>query len=491
MAEHQVTQAVRESLAKAQLLHENASLLVGVSGGADSVALLLALWELRKDLSFTLNACYIQHGLRGESTQEDERFVGKLCQELDVPLVIALAQLKGGMTDAGAETRARERRREIFAEQMAALGADALLVAHHRDDQTETVLMHLLRGAGGEGLCGMKKSVKFASGVMLRPLLDLPKQALFDMLLMLKIPHREDESNQEPITPRNALRLEVLPQLEALFPEAGKHVAQAAQSLSVDEAYMRSAAQQLYEELLIHKPPLFSLQKDGLQKANEAMRRRVLRKWFSEGAALCGLEPRERSLSYGDTMRLLALCDRQAGTTANLPRDLCAVVGDRHIHLLRQGGEPIEPMPVAEPISIRASRSNYEIMDMALTFMPCTMDDLPPKDAMSVILSAEILQQQPVLRLPMAGDTIRPFGASGSKPLRRYFTDQKIDPPLRPITPVLAIGSRILWVLGLCTSEVLRTPKELRTSATLHANNITSGSMRLAIQAISISSTKE
>lgn len=484
MAEHQVIQAVRESLAQAQLLHENASLLAGVSGGADSVALLAALWELRKDCSFTLNACYIQHGLRGESTQEDERFVGRLCQALDVPLVIAMAQLEGAMTDAGAETRARERRREIFAEQMTALGADALLVAHHRDDQTETVLMHLLRGAGGEGLCGMKKSVAFASGVMLRPLLDLSKQALFDMLLMLKIPHREDESNQEPITPRNALRLEVLPQLEALFPEAGKHVAQAAQSLSVDEAYMRSEAQQLYEQLLIHNPPLFSLQKDGLQGAHEAIRRRVLRKWFSKGAALCGLEPRERSLSYGDTMRLLALCGQQAGAKANLPHDLCALVGDRHIHLLRQGGKPIEPMPAVKPMMIQASRSHYEIMGTALTLMPCTTD-APPRDAMSVILSAEILQQQPVLRLPMAGDTICPFGAGGSKLLRRYFTDQKIDPPLRPITPVLAIGSHILWVVGRCTSEMLRTPKTPPTSS------ITSGSMRLSIQAISISSTKE
>ena len=141
------------------------------------------------------------------------------------------AGLTGGMEAPGMEALARERRRAIFARQMDALKLDAVLVAHHRDDQAETVLMRLLRGAGTDGLCGMRACVPFGRGVMLRPFLGLGKQTLVQALAQEGLPHREDESNQSPVTPRNALRLEVLPAMERLFPGAAGHIAEAAEAL--------------------------------------------------------------------------------------------------------------------------------------------------------------------------------------------------------------------------------------------------------------------
>ena len=153
--------AVRRALENAELFREGAGLLCAVSGGADSVVLLHALCRLRAEVGFRLEASHVQHGLRGEASLEDEHFVRALCADLDVPLHVEDAGLSGGMDAPGVEARARESRRAIFARQMDALSMDAVLVAHHRDDQAETVLMRLLRGAGADGLSGMQERVAF------------------------------------------------------------------------------------------------------------------------------------------------------------------------------------------------------------------------------------------------------------------------------------------------------------------------------------------
>ena len=270
--------AVRRALEDAGLFRGGTGLLCGVSGGADSVALLYALWRLRSEAGFRLEASHVQHDLRGEASLEDERFVRALCDELGVPLHVENAGLTGGMEAPGMEARARERRRAIFARQMDALKLDAVLVAHHRDDQAETVLMRLLRGAGTDGLCGMRACVPFGRGVMLRPFLGLGKQTLVQALAQEGLPHREDESNQSPLTPRNALRLEVLPAMERLFPGAAGHIAEAAEALGTDAGCLDALAERLYETARAELPPLHALRRGPLAHAPEALARRVLRR---------------------------------------------------------------------------------------------------------------------------------------------------------------------------------------------------------------------
>ena len=227
-----VLSALRACLARHGLEGER-TLVAAVSGGADSMALLCALHRLRGSMHFTLHACHVQHGLRGEASLGDQLFVEEWCRRLDVPLSITTAQLGGDPSLPGMESRARECRRSIFAAEMERLGGAALLTAHHQGDQTETVLMHLLRGAGAAGLAGMAESAPFAGGLLLRPFLQLPRSALLAALEEWGVPHREDATNQQAITLRNALRLKVLPLLESLSPGSGAHIAQSAALLSV------------------------------------------------------------------------------------------------------------------------------------------------------------------------------------------------------------------------------------------------------------------
>lgn len=444
--------AARAALEGCGLWRKDAILLCALSGGSDSVALLHALKRLQTEMPFSLHAVHVQHGLRGEASLEDEQFARDLCAGLGVPLVVENAGLIGSMHTPGMETAARERRRVIFEKQMECLRADALIAAHHQDDQAETVLMHLLRGSGLNGLCGMQTAAPFGRGLIVRPFLSLSKQVLREALCAESLSFREDASNQEAVTPRNALRLNVLPQLEKLFPAAAGHIAQLSESLQLDEACLLAETERLYRTVRYEKPPLFMLSRDGLSAAPEAIRRRVIRRWYQDGLTAAGLSPQEHSLSHADTLALSALALAAPGTRINLPCGLMAAVENHWLHLVYQSGEPLQS---AKPLyeTLCWERTSYILPHITLT---AAIAAELPRNADSVILPQEWQNRKLILRTPEAEDIIHPFGAPGHKPLRRYLTDRKVDPFLRPALPVLCVQNEVLWIPGLCASQMLR-----------------------------------
>lgn len=315
--------------------------------------------------------------------------------------------------------------------------------------------MHLLRGSGMQGLRGMQAAVPFGDALLVRPFLSMPKARLRDALAAEGLTFCEDRSNQEAITPRNSLRLTILPQLEALFPGVGAHLSQTAEALAADEKHLNAEADALYASAAYAAAPLFMLALPPLMAAPEAIRRRVLRRWYAAGLMAAQLAPQERSLSHADTLALSALADRPAGANINLPCGLMAARGTGWLHLLRQSGEPLCP---AEPWAevVVPERGLYALPHMTLRLSPA--EDIP-RDPRSVILTPGMLKRRPVLRTPQPEDIIQPFGAPGHKPFRRFLTDRKTDPFLRPALIVLCDGHEVLWCPGLAASEKLRMPQ--------------------------------
>ena len=445
-------EAVRRALSGCDLLREDARLLCGVSGGADSVALLHALCRVRARVGFTLWAVHVQHGLRGEASAEDERFVRALCGELGVPLLVQTLSLPGDMDTPGMETLARGERREAFARVARQTEADALLLAHHRDDQTETVLMHLMRGSGLSGLCGMRERVPFEEGAwLIRPFLGISKAHILRALASEGLAYREDESNARPVTARNALRLGVLPELEALFPGASANVARAARALWADEEWITRQTDDLYARAAYDRPPFCALRARTLLPAHPALRRRVLRKAWLCAARRVGV-PDERALSYDDTLLLESLLEASPGSARSLPGGLRAVRTAAYVHILT---EPFA-LPAEAEQAVRPRETGYTFRHGAFAQRPAAPGDAVPRDCRGVMLSPGVLALGPVLRLPEARDRVHPLGAPGSKPLRRFFTDRKADPFLRWQLPVLAVENEVLWVPCLCVSERLR-----------------------------------
>jgi len=473
MSASKTLQTLRNCLKNHGLLRPDARLLAAVSGGSDSMALLAALQLLQQDIGFSLYACHVQHGLRGEASRQDERLVRDFCEQHSVPLTVHTAALGGDLHLPGMETRARECRYRFFAAEMHRLSGDGLLLAHHQNDQAETLLMHLLRGAGANGLGGMRPVMPFATGKLLRPFLALNKKELVAALATWQVPFREDASNQEALTLRNALRLRVLPLMEELSPGCTGRMAQTACLLQRDEDALSRQAVRLIRENVLIADGLHAIWTEPLRQMDEALALRALRLWYDEGRRLFVSEPDERSLSAADSQRLLAFAlSQETPDQLNLPDNLQASRGSRWLHLTHQDGTAVDEKPSPQPVALLPllRRSGGDDTQEGTLLLPgwnmrnshstliLTLRAETPAEAPASALTALLpmnLAEVCVLRTPRPGDTIHPLGAPGAKPLRRYLTDRKIDPHFRPHLPVLARGDAILWIPGLCTAQPL------------------------------------
>lgn len=402
-------------------------LLIALSGGADSVALAHLLASRRSALGLTLSAAHIEHGIRGKESLADADFCQSLCSALSIPLTTVHANIPeiARTSGEGLETAARRIRYDALRRIKAETGADWIVLAHHLDDQAETVLMHLLRGSGPNGLSGMAEF----SGDLYRPLLSIPKSALVNYLAENGISWRTDSTNLIADTPRNSLRLHGLPALEESYPSAKQAIARYAESAACENRlldrlandflrdHLRSGA---YGTCILHP-----------ENADEAILRRALRK-------IC-----ELSLSHDKLLELVALCRLDRGKT-EIDGRLFAEKTPNALYLLPKKLQLPKAMSLPESGEITFGTIGR------LTIAPCRA--IPVRDdPFAQVLRRDALCGA-VLRTRMDGDRIRPLGC-GDKLLSDLFTDRKIDRPLRATIPLVAIGSRILWAVGAAVSE--------------------------------------
>lgn len=393
------------------------TLLVGLSGGADSVALLHMLHAGGSQFS----AVHVNHGLRGAASDEDEAFVRRLCGEMGVRLYA----YRASPPENPGEGWARQARYAFFRQAMAASGAEALVLAHHRDDQAETLLLHLLRGAGLNGLTGMAADATVDGLRILRPLLGVSRAELRADLTDIGQPWREDASNADEKYLRNALRLELLPLMEQLAPGAARRMAQTASLLREDEAAFRA----LTADFLRQHGSGDALPLSALQTQPTGMQRRILRAWWERNAP----PGRERSLSAAQTECLLALMEDAPGARCNLPGGWHGDRGWTHLHLVQPGAEKSVP---------EASAAESPLLT-AEEYRGCPGDGLTCQ-AMPRAWLAEC-----TVRSRRTGDHIRPFGMAGRQSLQDYLTNRHVDAPFRCAVPLLCRGSEVLLAGGV------------------------------------------
>ena len=391
-------------------------LLIGLSGGADSVALtLLTVEKLGPDGQIT--CVHVNHGLRGEASDQDEAFVRSFCREKRLPLLVHHLSLPV----PSSENAARDARWACFAESMRDIGAEALLLAHHEEDQAETVLLHLLRGAGLDGLTGMSPDSVAYGFRVLRPLIGFSKRELLDMLAEEKQDWREDGSNTDTRYLRNAIRMRILPELEALSPGAAHRIAQTGTMLTRDaDALQEQASEALHR--MTDGDPAAPLPITGMLALNPIIRKRVLRLWWHEAE---GTDLPEKQLSHDQTEALWETLHGRPSAVCNLPGSRRAYRGYTHLHLL--------------PVSCERKL--------------CTLRIIPEADGSGDGLRCQAipsdLLQQCVIRTRLPGDRIQPFGAAGHMSLQDYLTNRKVDAPFRDRIPLLANEHEIYFVAGV------------------------------------------
>jgi len=442
---------VIDAIQRQHLAPSGARVLVAVSGGADSIALLHLLHSLRATGVLVLaGSAHLNHQLRGRDSDEDEAFCRAVSAELGVPFLSEAADVA---------TRAREEKRSIedaarraryaFLERAAdTLGADVIATAHTREDQAETFLLRMLRGAGSRGLGGIRPR----TGRVIRPLLGITRDELRAFLAESGVAFREDATNSDVRIPRNRIRHELLPLLESQFCRGIVDVlARAAELARRDEDFLTRQAIDLARRIVLSENDSETrLAAVPMAAAHPALGSRV---------ALAALEryAGRRAIGSGHVERLLELAARTSDGALSLPGQDAVRMG--HEIVLRPAKrQRTAANPFAFPLSIPGEvRSG----DWAIAAIELSQADRQrPRwlgRGSEVGIAAGSLALPLVVRNRRPGDRLRPLGAPGRRKLQDFLVDRKVPRAHREALPLVVDGrGRIVWVPGHTVAEEFR-----------------------------------
>jgi tRNA(Ile)-lysidine synthase len=432
----------------------NDGLLVAVSGGPDSVTLLHLLLEIRDSLGVRLELAHLDHGLRGTEGEEDLRFVERLADRERLPLhrrrvdVGALIEDEGGSVEA----TARRERYRFFEEAQGVAGARWTVTGHNADDQIETFLLNLLRGAGPRGLGGM---LAVGPGSICRPLLTTWRAEILEYLENHELEYREDASNRDISLTRNRIRHRLVPLLTREFGEASTRVL-ARESLLMNELdeYLSLESERILQSALRGpaEGSTVELSIPALAAEHPVLQRSAVR--LALDSVFGGLQ--EVTLAHMDAV--LELIQGPGGSgSIDLPRGIQVRREYETIALSsvsQDGGDRPEASP---PLDLTRS-GTLRWGGIHLAWTVCTGEDVDPMDWSSQptrsCFDLDALTGPAYLRAARQGDRIEPYGMSGSQKVSNLLIDRKVPRRLRTRTALLcdnggpADGERILWVAG-------------------------------------------
>lgn len=415
------------------LLHAGDRVLVGLSGGADSVMLLLWL----HDEGYYVEAAHCNFGLRGTEADGDELFVSQLCERLDIPLHTTRfdTRAEAKKSGTGIEETARNLRYNYFHYLLGERHLDCIAIAHHRDDSIETMLLNLVRGTGLQGLMGIRPC---GDGVV-RPLLCLSREDIVQELEKRHQPYRTDSTNLEAIYSRNKIRLEVMPLLRSINPGADKNIATAIDNLKeVDKVY--SEAMKRWRDYVVDEEKYNMELTDDKSAPAYTLYINIL-KLLACPSPLSVLQHLLMPLGFNRTQLVEILATREPGRVFYACNHQL-VVGRTQLVLTRNAGNDEEDVEL--PLELYDNITTQRIKATDLT--------IDPSPRYAYIDAAKVRGRLWVRRVRV-GDRFYPFGMKGSKLVSDLLTDQKVDLWERQQQMVVTDGIDILWVVGRRSSE--------------------------------------
>jgi tRNA(Ile)-lysidine synthase len=432
------------------------TVLVGVSGGPDSLTLLYALNALRGELDCSLHVVHLNHCLRPDSA-EDATFVSTHAERLNLPISIDeidVPQL-GREQRISVETAARQARYQFYEDISEQIGATKIALGHHRGDQAESILMNLLRGAGATGLKGM---LPVRDGKFIRPLLDFSRREIEAFIESLGLHPRQDVTNLKADVLRNRIRLELIPLLERSYnPNLQNGLVQTAQLLRAESEYLDAVAGEAFEACRIKEgePDAVLLDRLRFCKHHLAVQRRILRLAIREVSDGGG----ESYFSHIES--ILKLIEGQSPNTAlNLPNDLQF---RRTYNQLRfQKSTPSPPDDFAYELTVPGCTEFPQLNARMIASIETQRSGDFPDGKFVAVFDYDRIQSTLTLRNRRAGDRFQPFGMQGTKKVKDFLIDTKVAHQERERIPILVSQGEILWVVGHRTSEQCKVEKETK-----------------------------
>ena len=460
-----------------KLIAPQDTVIAGVSGGADSVCLLLILMELKKRLCFSLKAVHVEHGIRGEESRSDAAFTGRLCEENQIPCEVYSVDVPSYAAEQGMgyEEAARMLRYECYrrAAHKECEGSGSkeqdvqtdssenggqkerhihIALAHHAEDNAETILFQMVRGSGLDGLCGMLPKRELEEKIdIIRPLLKQTRGEIEDYLSERKQEYCIDSTNMDTEYSRNSIRHEVLPKLREINCQAVPHINQCAGLLRELKDYLDVQVTQAYEKSCVKKEHKLIVKKEILEAYPLIIQKEVIHR------AICERAQSSKDIAAVHVEKVLQLLELQVGRKISLPYQLAALRSYEGI-LLGKENETVEKKQVWLSIGneemasfldgkphffeVPGGRFRFQVREFT-----GRMQEISKKTCTKCLDYARIKDGLQI-RNRQSGDYLMLDKEGHTKRLKEYFINEKIPSEARDEILLLAQDDHIIWVVG-------------------------------------------
>ncbi len=449
---HELAEQLLRKIRKHDSIRPGDRVAAAVSGGADSVALLCLLLELRAELGSVLSVAHVNHKLRGHESDEDERFVAQLAQQHELDFHVRQAPVDAN--DPGIEAAARKLRYDFFRELACEERVTKIATAHTLDDQAETVLLRMFRGTGIRGLAGIHPCIVFsdeegrAFGEVVRPLLGIRRAALLEFLGERGQSWREDSSNRDITFLRNRVRHQLLPLITDQFGEAAiEHMSELAEIARAEEDSTQHSVSSTQQTATSQR----TLHVDQLRALHLAVQRRLVRSWLEVRAP-------EVRISFRLIEEALELARGPAGGNLELSAGWNLRRGRQELLLeptaqTERGDTPDYQYSLAVPgtVQVRELGARIEAQVVEVSFVP--------DEARSHLLDPARLPKEVVIRNWRPGDRFWPAHTATEKKIKELLTDRHATGAQKKLWPVaVSEASGIIWMRGFAVPAALRAP---------------------------------
>ncbi|HVP56956.1 MAG TPA: tRNA lysidine(34) synthetase TilS [bacterium] len=448
---------VHTTIEKYNMLAGGERVVVALSGGPDSVALLHVLVMLRSTYQLELHAAHLEHGLRGEQALEDMRFVESLCHGLGIPLTARSAKVaeRAASSSLSLEAVGRQVRYAFLEEVMAATGATKIATGHNANDQAETLLLNLLRGSGISGLRGIRPAIE---GKIIRPLIEAKREEILVYLKEKGLDFRTDLSNEDEAFDRNRVRRLLVPLVEKEFnPRIVDSLGRTASVFSMVASYFDNEVEAVTKAC--------TTAEDGRLTINLAMFRTVpqIVKLFTLYSLVRSLEGDDQVVSFDTLSALLNVAERsQSGSRVDIGSGITAV---KEFDTLVIGRDVARSEAYEATLSVPGTTA---IEEAGCSFDVSVMQERPDSadlytSGATAYFDFDKLELPLVARSWREGDRFVPFGLSGSKKVHDVFIDEKMPVSERSRTPIVCDREDILWLAGVRRAERARITDGTKT----------------------------
>lgn len=456
---------VRRYVEQYQLLQKEDRLILGVSAGADSVCLFLILLLLQKEYALTLFVVHVNHGIRGAEAKRDAEYVRSLCKQHHVPYELVEKDVKqfAKQQHCSEEESGRYLRYQALEEARKRHHANKIAVAHHQNDQAETVLFHLFRGSGLFGLSGMKPQ----RGHLIRPLLCVTREEIEQFLREKAVLFCQDSTNATLQYTRNRMRHLVLPVVQQqINQKAVQHIAETARQLAQLQAYLEKEAYNHMQEVLVEKDGRYGLRIAPLQQYDCVLQQALIRILFEkENRPLHNYTAKH----FGAIQSLL---EKPVGKKITLPGSVCAVRDQDVLWLYEEQKRQSEKEEWELSL---VDAKTYRLLDpyhaeIQLQYFRkgedgfCEVKKQMRLDQQDTkYFDYDKIKNTLLLRTRKPGDFFQISERGGTKKVKSFLIDQKIPRKERDSLLLLADGKHVLWIIGKRTSEAYHVQEETKT----------------------------